>query len=80
MAPMRSRSGYVFQHRLVFGRNLNRPLEAYETVHHIDGNRSNNTLENLQLRIGKHGAGQAYQCQDCGSCNVQPTKLAEGVN
>lgn len=72
---MATADNLVREHRLVMARYLERPLRAEETVHHIDGNRQNNTLSNLQLRIGKHGAGQAYCCSDCGSINIIPQEL-----
>ncbi len=37
------------EHRLFMEQYLGRPLRPDEVVHHIDGNRSNNTLANLQL-------------------------------
>jgi len=63
-------ASYAPQHRLVMARHLGRPLEEHETVHHIDGNKLNNSLENLQLRSGKHGKGVILQCADCGSHNI----------
>ena len=36
-------------HRLVMMRYLGRKLLSNEWVHHIDGNRKNNTIENLQV-------------------------------
>ena len=66
---------YVPQHRLVVARSLGRPLETNETVHHVDGNRANNDISNLQLRQGRHGKGAAHVCADCGSHNVVPTHL-----
>jgi hypothetical protein len=39
--------GYVYQHILVMEEILGRPLDKDEQVHHLDGNRSNNSRENL---------------------------------
>jgi transposase-like protein len=69
-------SGYVPEHRLVMGRALGRRLTRKESVHHIDGRRDHNALENLQLRQGSHGSGVVVQCLDCGSRNVEATALA----
>lgn len=68
-------NGYVPEHRLVMEKELGRYLTSTETVHHIDGNRVNNSYENLQLRQGNHGAGVKYQCLDCGGHNVKTVPL-----
>lgn len=72
---MLNMTGYVLEHRLNMAKYLNRPLESWETVHHIDGDIENNDVSNLQLRIGKHGKHIVYACADCGSENIYPTKL-----
>lgn len=74
-ASMRNKNGYVKEHRLVLAQKLGRPLLPTETVHHIDGDRSNNALENLQLRQGKHGKHMVMCCMECGSRNVGPIKI-----
>lgn len=73
---MINHDGYVLEHRYTMAKYLGRPLLKSETVHHIDGDKLNNAIENLQMRIGQHGNGQAYCCLDCGSKRIAPTELA----
>lgn len=58
------RRGYVFEHRLVMGNHLGRPLVPHEEVHHLKGGfegRSNNALSNLELWTVKHPKGHRVE-------------------
>lgn len=47
--PNANASGRILEHRLIMSNFLNRPLLDTEYVHHKNGNRMDNRIENLEL-------------------------------
>jgi hypothetical protein len=52
------KEGRVLEHRYVMEQALGRELHPDETVHHINGVKTDNRLENLELWASKHPRGQ----------------------
>lgn len=67
---------WVYEHRAVTEEAFGRTLGANELVHHINGVRDDNRLENLQVMRHGQPPGQVFRCAECGSHNVEPVEVS----
>ena len=78
--PLANKAGKVYEHRYVMSKHLGRWLTTEEVVHHKDGDKTNNKLENLELTNHQEHAilhaienGCVYSTKNCQYCNKKFT-------
>lgn len=59
--PNAGKRGHILQHTLVMSEYLKRPLAKGETVHHKNGIRTDNRIENLEVWSSSHPPGQRVE-------------------
>jgi hypothetical protein len=59
--PENNKQITTYEHILVMERHLNRSLKPGEIIHHLDGDKSNNNIENLWLC--DHSSHRSLECQ-----------------
>jgi hypothetical protein len=73
--PYADSKGYVREHRLVMERHLGRYLFPGEVVHHKDGDKLNNDLNNLELTTLAEHTGEHARAGDCGWAAYHKRKM-----
>ncbi len=73
--PKATVNGYVLEHRIIMENYLERLLDEEEVVHHCNGNRKDNDIENLELYINSEHVklhslmkGRLYVELECPNC------------
>lgn len=77
--PHARRSGYVLEHRLVIEESIGRYLTPDEIVHHVNRNKTDNRLENLQVMseaehiLLHHPSSASFSA--CSSCHATDRRI-----
>lgn len=62
---MANEGGYIREHRLMISNKIGRALETHEHVHHINGIRNDNRIENLMLLSRQDHNIYSHLCAKC---------------
>lgn len=85
--PRAKTNGYVMEHVLIMEKILGRPLTDQEVVHHIDGDKTNNSPDNLMVFANsgehtkyhwQHGRAQKYKLKNGEELTIK--EIAERAN
>lgn len=71
--PSAMKAGYILEHRLIMEQHLGRRLLPNEVVHHINGDKLDNRVENLEVMVKESHDSHGWQNQrwqvTCPCCN-----------